>query len=106
MSRYAGRHRDADPSDRSRDPEVSDRARNVASWATPRRPSARRRAVPALSGRPGPPGVVALSLLAVGAVDVMTTRAADGAIGLVAAPPATLPPQAALEAVALPGRHR
>jgi len=43
---------------------------------------------------------VALSLLAVGAVDVVTTRAGDGAIGFIAAPPSTLPPQAALEAVA------
>ena len=99
MSRYAGRHRDADPSvgqvpEVPAAPETLELSRTLPAIASPA-PRSRRSQVARVAG-----AVVALSLLAVGAVDVVTTRAGDGAIGLVAAPPSTLPPQAALEAVA------
>ncbi len=99
MSRYAGRHRDVDPS-AGAVPEVPTAPTTLElGHASPTvgSPAARSRR----SGVARATGaVVALSLLAVGAVDVVTTRAADGAIALVGAPPTTLPPQAALEAVA------
>jgi len=99
MSRYAGRHRDADPSvgkvpEVPAAPETLELSRTLPAIASPA-PRSRRSQVARVAG-----AVVALSLLAVGAVDVVTTRAGDAAIGLVAAPPPTLPPQAALEAVA------
>jgi hypothetical protein len=99
MSRYAGRHRDADPS-LGTVPEVPAAPSTLELGPTPpatasSTPRSRRSRVARGAG-----AVVALSLLAVGAVDVVTTRAGDGAIGLVAAPQPTLPPQAALEAVA------
>ena len=99
MSRYAGRHRDADPS-AGAVPEVPAAPTTLElghALPTVGSPAARSRRseVARAAG-----AVVALSLLAVGAVDVVTTRAGDGAIALVGAPPPTLPPQAALEAVA------
>ena len=99
MSRYAGRHRDADPSvgkvpEVPAAPETLELSRTLPAIASPA-PRSRRSQVARVAG-----AVVALSLLAVGAVDVVTTRAGDGAIGLIAAPPPTLPPQAGLEAVA------
>ncbi len=98
MSRYAGRHRDADPSVGTV-PEVPAAPATLELGhpppvASPSLRSRRSRATRVAGA------VVALSLLAVGAVDVVTTRAGSGAIGLVAAPLPTLPPQAALEAVA------
>jgi hypothetical protein len=99
MSRYAGRHRDADPSV-GKVPEVPgapttfELGHTLPAAASPVARS-RRSQVARVAG-----AAVALSLLAVGAVDVVTTRAGDGAIGFIAAPPSTLPPQAALEAVA------
>jgi len=99
MSRYAGRHRDADPSV-GKVPEVPaapttlELGHTLPAAASPVARS-RRSQVARVAG-----AAVALSLLAVGALDLVTTRAGDGAIGLVAAPPPTLPPQAALEAVA------
>src|SRR6478735_3936615 len=99
MSRYAGRHRDADPSV-GKVPEVPaapttlELGHTLPAAASPVARS-RRSQVARVAG-----AAVALSLLAVGALDLVTTRAGDGAIGLIAAPPSTLPPQAALEAVA------
>src|SRR6478752_3859682 len=99
MSRYAGRHRDADPSV-GKVPEVPaapttlELGHTLPAIASPVARS-RRSQVARVAG-----AAVALSLLAVGALDLVTTRAGDGAIGLIAAPPTTLPPQAALEAVA------
>jgi hypothetical protein len=99
MSRYAGRHRDADPSV-GKVPEVPaapttlELGHTLPAAASPVARS-RRSQVARVAG-----AAVALSLLAVGAVDVVTTRAGDGAIGFIAAPPPTLPPQTALEAVA------
>ena len=99
MSRYAGRHRDADPSV-GKVPEVPaapttlELGHTLPAIASPVARS-RRSQVAGVAG-----AAVALSLLAVGAVDLVTTRAGDGAIGLIAAPPPTLPPQTALEAVA------
>jgi len=99
MSRYAGRHRDADPSV-GKVPEVPaapttlELGHTLPAITSPVARS-RRSQVARVAG-----AAVALSLLAVGAVDVVTTRAGDGAIGFIAAPPPTLPPQTALEAVA------
>jgi len=99
MSRYSGRHRDADPSV-GKVPEVPaapttlELGHTLPAITSPVARS-RRSQVARVAG-----AAVALSLLAVGAVDVVTTRAGDGAIGFIAAPPPTLPPQTALEAVA------
>ena len=99
MSRYAGRHRDVHPSagavpEVPAAPTTLELGHTLPAAASPVARS-RRSQVARVAG-----AAVALSLLAVGALDLVTTRAGDGAIGLIAAPPPTLPPQAALEAVA------
>ena len=103
MTRYAGRHRGAAPSAPSATPMPSVPQGpsslptvELGSPVTPDLPAPRSRRSRAARSTGA---VVALSLLAVGAVDVVTSRA-GGTIGLVGAPLPTLPPQAALEAVA------
>ena len=101
MTRYAGRHRGVAAPSIPPTPSVP---QGPSSLPTVELGSPVTADLPALQSRRSRAArsagaVVALSLLAVGAVDVVTSRA-GGTIGLVGAPLPTLPPQAALEAVA------